>query len=895
MSRLSRMVNVFRSSAVDRGVEDEMTFHIECRIANLVASGMTRDAAEAMARRQFGNRLRLREESRDVKLLPWLDSLVGDARLAPRMLRKHAMVIGAAIVSLAMALGGCLAAFMLIDALILKPLPVRQPQQLVYLTVPNTNADAPVNDSFNDPTFVRLRDAGRGRVDLFAVRYPERSSVTFDLTSGERERVRSQFISGDAFDRLGVGSAAGRLFDVEDDRQSGTHPVAVLSHAFWMRRFGGDPAVVGRWFVWHEREQDRQFQILGVAERGFSGVEPGRPTDVWLPYAMQDPHALGNDGFNTLRVMGRMKEDVPLEQVQSVLQVTFTNLRRESAPSHLDPRTTADDVARFINTPLHVQSGAAGPSRLRVQFQRPLSILAAIAALVVLIAGSNVANLFLARATAREREMSLRLCLGAGRGRLIQQLLIESALVAGAACLIGMLFAAFAAPAIVGMLTSADDPISLDLRPDWRVVTVLIGLTVSITVLFGLIPALRASRVAPMTALRVGGRGLSARLDAVRPFIAIQVGFSLVVLFVGGLLVMSFVRLSRVNPGFATSDVLQLSWEAMQHEEPNQQRAVLRQVLDRLRQIPGVEAVSAADFGGVLGRTWRQNIALPGTAHEWIEATVVPVTPGFLETMKIMPLAGRTFVPADLDIEHPTILIVSESFAKRYFGGGPAVGRRFDPGLDKQRSMYEVVGMVADVRYDLRKPPAPALYVLMSGYNIGTLYARVAGDRTAIASRLRQELRATTPLLRVTSVTSQAATVNRTLVRERLLALLAGFFALVGLMLTAVGLYGVLSYAVVQRTREIGIRVALGARALGAVRSVLGDIVGATLLGAACGLGGGLYASRFVKTMLFDVAALEFSSLALPLGTLLLAALAAAAVPAWRAARVDPVIALRNE
>jgi putative ABC transport system permease protein len=297
----------------------------------------------------------------------------------------------------------------------------------------------------------------------------------------------------------------------------------------------------------------------------------------------------------------------------------------------------------------------------------------------------------------------------------------------------------------------------------------------------------------------------------------------------------------------------------------------------------------------VLGRTWRQNIPLPGTEHEWIETTVVPVTPGFLETMKIPPLAGRTFVPADLDIERPTILIVNESFAKRYFGSEPAVGRRFDPGMDKERLTYEVVGVVADARYDLRKPPAPALYVLMSGYNVGTLYARVAGDRTTIVSRLREEVRASTPLLRVTSVTSQAAMVHRTLVRERLLALLSGFFALVGLVLTAVGLYGVLSYTVVQRTREIGIRVALGARAAGAVRSVVADTAATTLIGAACGLAGGLYASRFVETMLFEVAALDLWSLALPLGTLLLTAFVAAAVPAWRAARVDPVIALRNE
>jgi predicted permease len=372
-----------------------------------------------------------------------------------------------------------------------------------------------------------------------------------------------------------------------------------------------------------------------------------------------------------------------------------------------------------------------------------------------------------------------------------------------------------------------------------------------------------------------------------------QVAFSLVVLFVGGLLVRSFVTLTSMDPGFATSDVLLVSWEAVQRMERNQQRAALLHVLDRLRDVPGVTAVSAAE-DNVLSR-FGYNVPVPGSASEIIESTLARVTPGFFETMKIPLLAGRTFTFGDFDTERPTVVIVNESFAKRYFGGQPPVGSRLDIRWGGPRAPHGVVGIVADTRYDLRKPPAPTIYVLIPLQSFSTLHVRVAGDATTIAARLREEVRAATPLLRVTSVTSQAAMVNRTVVRERLLAMLAGFFALVGLVLTAVGLYATLSYAVVQHTREIGIRVALGARALGAVRSVLADTASTTLVGAACGLAGGLYASRFVETMLFEVAPLDVSSLALPLGTLLVTALVAAAVPAWRAARVDPVIALRNE
>jgi predicted permease len=884
MSWLSRIANAFRSAGVDRGLDEEMTFHIESRIAELVAGGMTRDAAEAMARRQFGNRLRLREQSRDVKLLPWLDSLVRDVRLGGRMLRKNRLVTAAAIVSLSLALGACMAAFSLVDALIFRPLPVHQPERLIYLTFPRTNPDLPEDDVFSDPAFVRLRDAGRGLVDLFAVAYPNKPRVTFDVASRDTETVRAQFVSGDAFERLGVGAAAGRLLTMQDDQRPGAHPVAVLSHAFWMQRFGGDPGIVGRGFVLHDRKEDRQFQIIGVTEPRFSGVEPGYATDVWLPYAMQDASTFGNGQYRALRVIGRVKEDVSLDQVHSVLQVAFTNFRRDDAPNEFGANTPPDRVAHFLNMPLHVRAAATGVSPLRARFQRPLWILTGMAALMLLIAGSNVANLFLARIAAREDEISLRLSLGAGRGRLIQQMLIESAIVAGGACLIGVMFAAVAAPAVVSMLRSADDPVLLDLRVDWRFVAFISGMTLLSSALLGLAPALRASSVEPMTALKATGGRTSARARAMRPFVVMQVAFSLIVLFVGGLLVRSFVKLSSVNPGFATSDVLLVSWEAVQRLEPNQQRAALLQVLDRLRNVPGV-AISRL----------RYNVSVPGTARETIEATLARVTPGFFETMKIPLLGGRTFVRSDIDTERPTVVIVNESFAKRYFGGLPAVGRRFEIRWGGPRAPHEVVGVVADARYDLRKPPAPTIYVLIPLHSFSTLHVRVGGDATTIAARLREEVRAATPLLRVTSVTSQAAMVNRTLVRERLLALLAGFFALVGLVLTAVGVYGTLSYAVVQRTREIGIRVALGARAVGAVRSVLADTARTTLIGAACGVAGGLYASRFVETMLFEVAALDVSSLALPVGTLLLTALVAAAVPAWRAARVDPVIALRNE
>jgi ABC-type antimicrobial peptide transport system permease subunit len=342
--------------------------------------------------------------------------------------------------------------------------------------------------------------------------------------------------------------------------------------------------------------------------------------------------------------------------------------------------------------------------------------------------------------------------------------------------------------------------------------------------------------------------------------------------------------------------VLLLSLDIVRRVDQSEQRAALLETLERLRNIAGVEAVSAAEFN-MVGRAWTHYVRVPRTQYETIETTMAPVTPGFIETMRIPVMAGRTFVDGDLAGERASAVIVNESFAARYFDRDPAVGRIVEARFAESDLLHEVVGVVADARYDLRKPPVPTIYILLPLRMNGTIHVRVADSAvaSAIGARLREEVRTASPLFRVSSIKPQSAVVDQSLLRERLLALLSGFFAAVGLVLAAVGLYGVLSYSVEQRTREIGIRIALGARQLNVVRTVVADVVSAMLVGAGFGLAGGLYLSRFVKALLFEVSPLDSWSLALPLGTLLLAALLAATLPTLRAARVDPVIALRNE
>jgi predicted permease len=818
--------------------------------------------------------------------MAWLDSLIRDLRLGVRMLLKNAVVTAAAVLSLALALGACIAAFSLVDALILRPLPVQAPERLIYLSFPTFNPERPVSETFNDPLFVSLRDASRDYVDLFAMSTQVMRPAIFDA-GGEKEQVRTQYVSGNAFELLGLKSSRGRLISRQDDSQPFT-AAAVISHSFWLRRFGGDPSIIGRSVT----IEGRPFEIVGVTEETFEGVEPGRPTDFWFPYASYNPRAFGNATFSWFRIFGLLKDRVRPESAQSVLQAVFTNFRRERQRL-FDPGRTPEEQERWISARIDVRPAANGPSDLRRQFGQSLSILGAIAVLVLLIAGSNIGNLFLARGASREREMALRLSIGAGRGRLIQQVLIESGLVAATACLLGLIFALIAAPSVLGMLASTGDPLQLDLRLNGPMLAFAALLTLLATALFGVVPAFRASSLAPMTALKAGGR-FSVRAGMMRPFVVVQLAFGLVVLFVGSLLVLSFGRLAGVHPGFTASNVMLLDVETTQRVDAGRQREALFGLIDRLRAIPNAKAVAAAEFNA-LGRAWTVFIRLPGTPNEAFEATMSPVTDGYFDAMEIRVLSGRAFTRQDMDANNSAI-IINEAFARRYFGQDIAVGRSIEGRFnsDNDNSVrYNVVGIVADTRYDLRRSAAPILYAPLR--TSGTIHVRVAGDPSGVTAQLRDAIRSADPLFRVTSVRSQSAVVDRTLIRERLLADLSGFFALVGLVLVVVGFYGVLSYSVIHRTREIAIRVALGARPSSVMRTVLMDFCRVVLLGAVSGIAGGFYLSRFVETLLFEVRPQDFLSVALPLVTLLLAVSLAAILPAIRAARVDPVIALRSE
>ena len=885
MSWWSRVANVLRSDRLARELDEEQRFHLEARTDELVAAGLDPAAARAEALRRFGKTLQLREASRDVKLAAWLDSLGRDVRLGIRLLRRDAIVSWAAIVSLGLAIGACAAAFALIDALILRELPVREPGRLVYVARRGDHDDRRFSTLFSYPLVERVREARLPQLEVFSLSHQSLRQAILPDGGGNEEKVGTQFVSGNAFAVLGIQPALGRLLAASDDVTPGAHQVAVVSHAFWTRRLGADPGVLGRWI----QIEQQPYQVVGVAQAGFSGIEPGVLTDVWLPNQMFDRESLRSPTWNWLTIWGRLGPGASAESVRPVIGALFVNFDaeyEEAPPGGPKARPPADRG-------VVIQPASTGASAVRDQFARPLLALAVIVGVVLLIACSNVANLLLARGAARTREMALRASIGAGRLRLLQQVLIESAVLTAAAAAIGVGSAIAAVPLLIGLLNTHENPVYLDTRMDWRVLGFVAAVGCFTTVVFGLVPALRASSARPADAGVAGDRRHTAHAGVARPVVALQVGFSLMILFVAALLLRSFDRLLAVDLGFTPDRLTLLSIETRERLEPPQARALAGRLLDRVRALPGVESASLSRWALFRGWSWGGQVRLPHGGP--VQTTRLAISPGFFRTMGTRIAEGRELRAGETDGTDPLPVVVNEAFARAYFPGRSAVGQRLSSTNRGQPAPMEIVGVVPDVRdRAMRVAMGPYLFSPI-GDAAGTLEVRSALGPQVVADLVRAALPGVHPSLRLVDVTRQTALVQRALLRERLLAVLSGFFAALGLALAALGLYGVSAYAVVRRTREIGIRLTLGARPAAVLAAVLGRVARAVALGLAAGLAGGLYFARFLRTLLFEVEPTSLSSLSLPVVALVIVALAAGWVPARRALRVDPAVCLRME
>ncbi|MGC9997438.1 MAG: ABC transporter permease [Terriglobia bacterium] len=885
MSLWSRIANVFRGDRLSREIDEELQSHIE----EAVAQG--RDPAEA--RRALGSALRLREESRDVRLVAWLDSLRADAIFGWRQLMKRKATSAAAILSLALGIGACTGAFRLIDALLLRPLPVSDPGQLYALARQYVGPDGKPQtyDGWAYPAFRLMRAAVKDRAELMAISYSDRTDVTYG-SDAEFEKAYRQYISGWMFSSFGLLPAAGRLFTESDDSKPGAHPHAVLSYDYWTSRFGRDPKVIGRTF----RIGNDLYEIIGVGPERFTGTEPGTVIDIFIP-TMMHPAVQAPD-WTWMRTLARVNPGVPLQPLRAKLDAISRAFEEERGKGL--GGMSKQQMDALLNQKVLLQPAGAGISDLQNDYRTWLAALGVLVALVLLIACVNVANLMTAQAASRAREMALRVSIGAGRGRLVQLVLVESAWLAFLAAALGGVFAWWATPAVVSMINPPDNPARLFLPADWRVLGFGLVLTVGVMLLFGLAPALRASGVKPVSALK-GGEDPHSRRRLMHALIAVQTAFCFLVLFVAGLFVATFEHLSNHPTGFSAQRLLTLETVTVSPQPP----ALWDQVAEHLRNLAGVESVGMASTALVGGSgSWNNFISVNGAPPNGVLAYMLRASPGWIDAMKIPLLDGRDFRLSDT---YPGFAIVNRTFAKTYFNGEDPVGKPFEVVFSGgSRLRFECVGLVGDVTYrDIREPFLPQVYVpfhsidakgVLQPISRGTFIVRTSGTNPmALASLLRREVARARPEFRVSNIRTQVAINQSHTVRERLLARLALFFGMVALLLAGVGLYGVLDYSVLQRRKEIGIRMALGAQAGDVARRVTVEVFSMVLAGALAGLALGMASARYIEALLFQVKPTDPAMLALPSLAILAAALLAALPPVIHAVQTDPLTVLRSE
>ena len=888
MSLWSRISNAVCGERLNREIDEELQSHIE----EAIASG--RDPKEA--RRAFGCELHTRETSHSIRVVGWLESLLSDISFGWRQLWRNKVTSLAAVLSLGLGIGACVGAFRLIDALLWRPLPISGSSKLYILSRKLTGPEGkPMEDNYwATADFKLMRDGAKDQADLIAISAADRTDITWS-TDDDMEKAHVAYVSGnmfpDFFPNFGLEPVLGRLLAPEDDRGPGLSPYAVLSWDYWNRRFGRDPRVLGRSL----HIGDQTFEIIGVGPRDFTGTEKGTVTDIFLPLSMN--RLATQEGVSWHHTFLMLKPGVnpaALEPLRQHLSAISRAFELECATC-LRGMTQAS-IDRYLNKTLVFNPAGAGISDLQKDYRRSLAILGLLAALVLLIACVNVSNMMTAQAAARAQEMALRVSIGAGRRRLVQLILCQSALLALLAAVLGATFAAWSAPFVLSLINPPDNPARLDLPADWRVALFGLGLILLVVLLLGLLPALRASAVRPVAALK-GGEDPRSPRRLMRGGIALQVAFCCLVLFLSSLFVTSFERLENRPLGFSTDRLLLLETVAGKGQLP----VVWNQTAEALRAAPGVESVAIARWP-LLGRIRINsdisiNGAPPGSTPAWL----LGVSPGWLSTMKIPLDSGRDFGPGDAS---PGAAIVSETFAKTFFPGQDPIGRAFERGANQP--VNRIVGVTPDVPYsDLREPSRAVFYVPFEEINDNSTPSvvdfaaftihTVAQNPLALADSLRQLIAQRHNGLRVSNITTQADLVRDQTIRERLVAMLAVFFAAVALLLAGIGLYAVLNYSVHQRRREIGIRMAIGSTRAGIVRLVTLDVFLIVVLGGCAGVALGFGASRYVASLFYQVKATDPDMIALPACAILLTALVATLPAVLRALRTDPTEILRTD
>jgi predicted permease len=895
--------SLFERTRVEQEMADEFGFHFERRIEDLTRAGIPPTEAARQARLEFGAGEAYKDECREARGLRFFDECRQDLRYAFRTLRSNPGFAAVAILSLALGIGANTAIFSLLDAVLLKSLPVARPDELFLINSDGATFRA---GRFSYPMFQRFQAAAPAANTLLAMSWIAPLNT---LAPGERESARAtgQLVSGEYFSTFGVYPELGRLLTSEDNRILDGHPVAVISHGFWQRRFGGSPAVLGQQI----QLNGTYFTIVGVAQRRFSGVWVDSPIDVWLPLVMQhsvryaqvygandaqaDRPWTPQDGVTWLNVILRANGEQS-SRLRTVLNATF----QQNVAERAQRVAGAEERRLFLDQHLTFQPFGHGFSKLRRQFAAPLWALMAMVAVVLLIACANIANLLLARSAARQREIAVRLSIGASRARLIRQLLTESTLIAALGGAAGIATAHWASAFLVRLALGGAGSIPPAFSLDLRVLGFAASLSIATGILFGLAPAFRTTKVQLSDALKAGSRSVfgGSSVGGMRPLVALQVALSLATLVGAGLFGRSLRNLTRLDPGFDREHLVSVEIDPQIAGYPRDRLPGLYQrLIERIEAVAGVRSASISSCGLASGcMSFMDGINISGYQRrpgERVLLQINAVGPKYFTTVGMPLLAGRELDVRDSE-KAPKVAVINEAMARRYFANRNPLGERFDYGKPK----IEIVGVVRDARVtNVRDAAVPMVYYARQQWNdySDNIDVRAVGDPRWIVGEVRKAVHEADPNLPMNRVATMAEQISDNVNMDRLVAYLTSAFGILALALASVGLYGVMSYAVSRRTAELGIRMALGAHPSQVLWMVLRGTFELVGLGVALGLPVVFAASRFLKGMLFGLAPSDSATVVSAIVVLVIVAAVAGYTPALRASRIEPLVALRYE
>lgn len=895
MALFRRILSLRKRSRVENEIDTELREHLAMCIDDNMARGMSREEAERDARRRFGNPTVMRERVSAEDTALGLESLWHDVRSALRIFSKSRGFAFVVVATLALGIGANTAIFQLLDAVLLQSLPVKNPQELAQVRVADMDkARGDVSGPYSvvtNPIWEKLREEHQGFSGIAAW-----SNVGFSRDSGGDARfISGLYVSGEFFRILGVMPVAGRVFTAADDQPGCGVPGAVISYGFWQQEFGGRPALGQKLKL-----NDKMVDIIGITPANFFGVAVGDNFDVAVPICAQ-PYLETKNRLNSssrwwLSIIGRLDPTWSIQKVAAHLGATSPGIFASTLRADYPPESIKD----YLAMKLTAETSAAGVSMLRSLYSDPLKFLLGIAGLVLLITCANLASLMLARTTARERDMAVRLAIGAGRWRLIRLVLGESLLLSMAGALAGVALAQLLSRALLAYLN-----ISLDFKVDWRLFAFLLGVCFFTSLLFGIAAALRASRTAPGAAMKAGSRGMTAsrgRLGFRGTLVVSQVALSLVLLFIALLFTRSLRNLVTDDPGFQTKGVLIARLDFTRLQISSGQRAAFqRQLLDRIRAIPGIDAAAATNIVPLGGEGWSNEIWIAGhDSTQRQDSRFSAISPDYFNTLHIPIVAGRDFNTEDTS-QSPRVAVVNEAFAKRLGLGANVLGTRFwqEATPSSPEQMYQIVGLAKDTKYNnIRRSDEPIAYLSL-------LQERDTDTDMNVLLRTRLPMDTTEQAIRRTlhdinagisfSFAGLEDQIQQFLLAERLLATLSGFFGALAVVLAMTGLYGVMSYTVTERTTEIGIRMALGAQRASITSMILGKALSLLVIGLAFGTGLSLAAASATGALLFGLKPRDPVTLAGAALLLTAVTLVASLVPSLRAANVNPTDSLRAE